>query len=561
MKMKLLIGFVSLITECVIVLSIILPTGSTCDAQIFYGRVQSFSSNTEMFDATDAPTIEALDLLFNAGVNSSDRSTGKKMLAALTPENGGAMMGQVLRLVDSEKNVDLQDDARQAMLRILQTDELPDNKDFWKLYVREIIHPGVKDYSELTVFSHLRKLVLPLHPYINSQLKHLEKLTELETLVLPALVDDTGLAQVAKIKSLRTLIIDQNQITDKGLEVLAGMEQLRLLDLSKCERVTGTGLKHLSSLPHLATLALPSRINPEVIPGFANFQCLESIQFHAAVDSEYLLPLRDAGKLKTLSWPKVFMSTEQYWELTSKLSPIKIMVQGMIDFAQLTDSDGKLLEEAAQDQVQDDLNVLGQLFSQAELGGMQAVPLDITSFNGPQAFQDAHVRCLNSLTQLNWLELQKTSVTDRGLSEFKHYSQLSLLHLPKDATDRSLELLTDCNWLEELRASPSQITDEGVTELVKSCRSIRRIWLPKHVTDASIPALLQLKNLQNICFIGSDVSADAVSKLMSLPPLISIVFDRCYVPEDDQDQLKRDFPFVQIVFANMLDSPNREQIK
>src|SRR5262245_37902199 len=63
-------------------------------------------------------------------------------------------------------------------------------------------------------------------------------------------VDDAGLKEVAKLRSLHTLQLGDTKVTDAGLKELAGLKSLDTLDLYGTE-VTDAGLKQLAALKSL----------------------------------------------------------------------------------------------------------------------------------------------------------------------------------------------------------------------------------------------------------------------------------------------------------------------
>jgi RNA polymerase sigma factor (sigma-70 family) len=86
---------------------------------------------------------------------------------------------------------------------------------------------------------------------VEAGLKELSELPNLEELILKARVDDAGLRQLAKLKSLRALYLANNKVTDAGLAELKALTSLRRLDLWHT-RVTDAGVADLrKALPAL----------------------------------------------------------------------------------------------------------------------------------------------------------------------------------------------------------------------------------------------------------------------------------------------------------------------
>jgi internalin A len=68
-------------------------------------------------------------------------------------------------------------------------------------------------------------------------------------------VTDTGLKELAGLKTLRMLNLNATKVTDLGLKELAALKNLRILDVGGTE-VTDTGLKELTGLKNLQVLNL-----------------------------------------------------------------------------------------------------------------------------------------------------------------------------------------------------------------------------------------------------------------------------------------------------------------
>ena len=66
---------------------------------------------------------------------------------------------------------------------------------------------------------------------------------------------DTGLKELANLKSLRALKLAATQVTDAGMKELAGLKNLQTLDLFSTD-VTDVGLKELAALSELQSLSL-----------------------------------------------------------------------------------------------------------------------------------------------------------------------------------------------------------------------------------------------------------------------------------------------------------------
>ena len=74
---------------------------------------------------------------------------------------------------------------------------------------------------------------------------------------------------------------------------------------------------------------------------------------------------------------------------------------------------------------------------------------------------------LAQLTNLRWLDLGDTRVTDAGVKELSKLRNLQFLNLPHnaDVTDAGLMAIRELVNLERLSLSRTRITDKGLKEL------------------------------------------------------------------------------------------------
>ncbi len=92
-----------------------------------------------------------------------------------------------------------------------------------------------------------------------SGLKLLENLNLLERLSAPRRLTNAGLAEVARLSSLKALYINDHSLTNIGLAHLARLELLEELDLVGKGRLNDAGLVHLAKMPRLQYLLLQGK--------------------------------------------------------------------------------------------------------------------------------------------------------------------------------------------------------------------------------------------------------------------------------------------------------------
>ena len=106
-------------------------------------------------------------------------------------------------------------------------------------------------------------------------------------------VTDTGLRELAGLKSLQSLDLHKTKVTDEGLKELAGFMRLQTLDVSRTN-VTDAGLKELVGLKSLRSLYLSNtRVTDAGLKELAELEGLQSLHL-------YNTKMTDAG-LKELA--------------------------------------------------------------------------------------------------------------------------------------------------------------------------------------------------------------------------------------------------------------------
>src|SRR5262249_33382989 len=136
---------------------------------------------------------------------------------------------------------------------------------------------------------------------------------------------------------------------------------------------------------------------------------------------------------------------------------------------------------------------------------------------------------LAGLKQLQFLNLDRTRVTDAGL---KHLAGLKLksLRIPPSAmTDLGLK-----NYLAAVEEAhpPSpflyQVTDQGLKELARF-KNLERLGLGKNVTDAGLKELAGLKSLQILWLTHTKVTDAGMKELAGLKNLQTLWLDHTNV--------------------------------
>lgn len=82
---------------------------------------------------------------------------------------------------------------------------------------------------------------------------------------------DTATAHIVGLKHLKTYYAGQTKITDRSLEILAGMPSLEKVELWNCEGITNSGVSRLADLPKLREVTVGNcrRVTADAAAGFA----------------------------------------------------------------------------------------------------------------------------------------------------------------------------------------------------------------------------------------------------------------------------------------------------
>lgn len=121
----------------------------------------------------------------------------------------------------------------------------------------------------------------------------------LQTLILDAgVVDDQGVAAIARLPSLMHLRLRESPLTDEGLRLLGECRSIRILNLPKCA-ATAEGIRALSALPKLRNLRVGGpHFGADAAEAIASLLTLRQVHLIG-------IPIDDAGLRQIASLPKL----------------------------------------------------------------------------------------------------------------------------------------------------------------------------------------------------------------------------------------------------------------
>lgn len=325
-------------------------------------------------------------------------------------------------------------------------------------------------------------------------------------------IGDEGLKSIAKSKSIKRLRLGALTFTDVGLQYLAVMTQLELLELDSNDLVTGAGLAQLSNLTQLKSLNL---FNCRNLKG-DDLQHLKKMTKLEKLIVRYMPGLNDAamGHLAGLT---------QLRELDFRESAPEITDLGL-----------------------EHLKNLNELTSLVLFGMNGVTDVGLQSLRHHPKLRTLVLQKLPNVTDAGvavigeLLELVELPISDAALEQVKKLKNLEkglfwslhpvspdgltvLGQLPKLSSMRSNMKLSNVA-LEALASIKSfkiprfDVDDEGV-KILSALPEIQEIDLADSATDASLELLAHMKSLKYVC-IGyhPSVTPKGVAKLRAQLP-------------------------------------------
>lgn len=182
--------------------------------------------------------------------------------------------------------------------------------------------------------------------------------------------------------------------------------------------------------------------------------------------------------------------------------------------------------------------VLQLMESGARLGENPAGEVIGVHFPKPDTTND-DLRPVSSLSQLEWVELRRTSVTDEGLVHLQTLEHLKALFLPPTITDQGIALLRGHQGVECLEVTGRGITDAGAAylpdfprirslslkrtaitdagmEYVAKCATLEALGTPEGIHDEGLRQVRLLKQLVSLDLNGARVTNRGLAHVAAL---------------------------------------------
>jgi Leucine-rich repeat (LRR) protein len=281
--------------------------------------------------------------------------------------------------------------------------------------------------------------------------------------------NDETLKAIVPLKHVRSLLLNDLEITDAGLEALKDVDwPISNLDLRGCP-VSNTGLSHLTGLSSLKALRLSgsnssASVDDDGMAAVAQLSNLKVLSLDklwvSEAGIEQLLPLKNLSELYLAETTigddalALFSKLPQLRKLRLARNQISNdglqHLVGLKDLVELDLSEISLLSD-------DGLQHLSGLTSLSKLN-LWRVPVS-----------DTGIEYLKTLVNLEWLNLDNTQLSDDGLPALVDMKKLTFLHLGStQVSDTGLKHLSGLTSLKDLKVTRTAVTETGVTELKKS---------------------------------------------------------------------------------------------
>ncbi len=327
-----------------------------------------------------------------------------------------------------------------------------------------------------------------------AQLPHVEQLTTPEGLT------DEGMAQIAKMSSLRVLHVARDRLTDEGLRSLSKLTGLESLDLYGNPSMTDEGLAALTNLRWLRHLRLgmEGRFTDRSMAHLAALPSLKVLWLDTHnVTDEGLRQLSQSRSLERLCvhWlEKITGRGVAYLRAMPKLKA---------------------------------LDITSAAFTETDLAGITSMP-NLEHVVLPHcAFRDAAIGQLTSLDHLRYLWVNcsdNSPLTDKALLAVSRMQELEELYIGGTGfTNEGIALLENLNHLRALHLAFWRGLDNDTLRLLTQFRTLRELsWSSSdHVTMSGLSALNDLADLASLSADGvrQDHKGLDLSRLKNLTSL------------------------------------------
>ncbi len=408
--------------------------------------------------------------------------------------------------------------------------------------------------AEVARLPSLKGLILKENRLTNVGLAHLAQLTSLKELVLDGeRMNNAALAHLARLPSLRYLYLHGENFTDTGMTQLKNIPSLRILHFGHLTQLTDAALVHLSEIPGLERLSFHWNGNI-TDAGIVHLKKLRSLKMldisHSQVTDEGLAHLAKIKSLEYLDLPSA--------RVTSKGTDYPITDKGLAHLVQLerlwhlkvgTRSSGNPVTDEGLRFISrllllEELSIGGRSISNS---GMEHITKltnlkDLMLFGCPN-LGNAGLEILTEIKSLKKLSVNYTNVTVSGLTRLNALPNLTNLYAHDIRRGNSVLDVSGLTKLEKLSLSFKSRSTDSFTDVDLMClaklKSLESLLIyPNNFTDAGMAHIAELTELERLRIGGPDLTDDALRYLAGLPRLNSLTISDGNITDEGLRQLE-----------------------
>ncbi len=341
-----------------------------------------------------------------------------------------------------------------------------------------------------------------------------------------ASITDADLSRVRNLKALTTLIVSGTPISDEGLAALGDLPALEQVYLSST-KVSDSGLTELiRRYPQIIRLHIAStQVTDAGIESLRSLPNLLSLScFQLPLTDHSIDTLRQLTKLQTAGLTGTKISRQGIDRLRAALPTCKI------------ESDYGTFEPVTKNRA-GDRSVAEWVHS---LGGTVGLDVPLRGYLtiGPKdEFPAGDFRLIS-------LDLAEKTLNDRDLARLNGLDFFSTLILPgTPLTDAGLRNLGDLPELGKIYIGGTRVTDAGLHELARRYPKVEVLYAGgSKVTDAGVGALLQWPNLAELELNHLPLTDESVDALTQLKQIQIVALRSTKVSRTGIDRLRRALP-------------------
>lgn len=316
----------------------------------------------------------------------------------------------------------------------------------------------------------------------NRGLAHLKTIASLKKVDIykESKVTDDGMIHLAAIDTLEYL--DLPGITDKGIETVANMKNLKTLNIGggpSCN-VTDAALKDLSKVKSLEGLVIPgSNLTDAGMEYLARLTNLKTLQLHFSSDltDEGLAKLKTLRLLESLIFGSESVTISGLSHLNEFKNLSRLSVSGIrqdnsgMDISGLINLEDLTLKLSPRDKVKDYDPVRDE--DLACLKNLKKLRKFQIAYSEHSEITDAGVFHLKDLTNMDFLNIGSRHLTDKSLSYLAGMKKLDFLRIVGNFTDDGLSELEHFDGLTHLHISTSgAFSPQAIRKLRQALRNV-----------------------------------------------------------------------------------------